>query len=301
MQNSLSGNARVNKAPFLAAFFTLLFIVAALCFYGSYVIIEAGTVGVILRLGAAKSEPIYEGFHFKIPFVDDVVKLDIRLRNTRADAASASKDLQTVVTQVAVQYSISDSMATQIYKKIGNTNSVADKIIQPAIMESVKAVTAQYTAEEIVTQRARVKGEIQSAISNYIDTTLDNKELKGAVNIANVAITDFKFSAEFDRAIEMKVRAEQEALQAKNEKIRRVTQAEASAAEKKLAAEADAYQIEVASKARADAIKREADALKDNKELIQLRLAEKWDGKLPYLSAGKDFMPLLNLPADKGN
>ena len=91
------------------------------------------------------------------------------------------------------------------------------------------------------------------------------------------------------------MRAEQEALKARNEKLRRVTQAEAAAAERTLAADAEAYQIEVASKARADAIRREAEALKDNPALIQLRIAEQWNGQLPQVSGG-DTIPLLSLP-----
>ena len=133
-----------------------------------------------------------------------------------------------------------------------------------------------------------------------MDTTLEQKEVVGALSLANVAITDFEFSAEFNRAIEEKVRAEQEALKAKNEKLRRVTQAEAAAAERTLAADAEAYQIEVASKARADAIRREAEALKDNPALIQLRIAEKWNGNLPQVSGG-NAVPLLNIEAIKGS
>ncbi|MEC8821972.1 MAG: hypothetical protein VYA08_13845, partial [Pseudomonadota bacterium] len=108
------------------------------------------------------------------------------------------------------------------------------------------------------------------------------------------AITDFDFSAEFNRAIEEKVRAEQEALKAKNENLKRVTQAEAAAAEKTLAADAMAYEIEVQSKARADAIEREAKALKDNPQLIQLRIAEKWNGVLPRFT-GSEAIPLLSI------
>ena len=102
------------------------------------------------------------------------------------------------------------------------------------------------------------------------------------------------FSEEFNRAIEDKVRAEQEALKAKNEKLRRVTQAEAAAAEKTLAADAKAYEIKVESQARANAIQLEAKALKDNPQLIDLRIAEKWDGKLPKFSGG-EAIPLLNI------
>ena len=260
----------------------------------TFVIVNAGKVGVVRKLGAVQPIPLEEGFHFKIPFIDTVIPVDVRLNNSDSEALSSSKDLQTVKTIVSVQYSINGEMAAQTYQKIGRRNQIQVTVIQPAISESVKAVTAKYTAEELITRRETVKLQIQKAIQTFIDSTMDRKGIKDGVLIANVAITDFNFSDEFNRAIEMKVKAEQEALQAKNEKIRRVTQAEAAASEKKLAADASAYEIYVGSKARADAIKREARSLKNNPELIQLRLAEKWDGKLPHFN-GTSALPFLNI------
>ena len=217
-----------------------------------------------------------------------------RLRKAENQASAASRDLQVVTTEVAVQYSLNGPIVPLTYQKIGRREIVEVTLINPAIMESVKAVTARYTAEQLVTERAEVKIQIQSAIESFIAQTLEQKQVVGAISLANVAITDFDFSAEFNRAIEEKVRAEQEALKAGNEKLRRVTQAEAAAAERTLAADAEAYQIEVASKARAEAIRREAEALKDNPALIQLRIAEKWDGRLPQVSGG-NTIPLLNI------
>ena len=260
----------------------------------SFVIVDSGHVGVIRTLGAVQMEALPEGFHLKKPFMDVIEEIDVRLRKTESRATAASKDLQVVSTNVAVQYSLNGPVAPLTFQKIGRADVVETTLIAPAIMESVKAITAQYTAEELVTRRAEVKNGIQEAIEDFINTTLAQKEAVGAVSLANVAITDFDFSAEFNRAIEDKVRAEQEALQAVNEKLRRVTQAEAAAAERTLAADAEAYQIEVASMARADAIRREAEALKDNPTLIQLRIAEKWDGKLPQFSGG-NVIPFLNL------
>jgi regulator of protease activity HflC (stomatin/prohibitin superfamily) len=260
----------------------------------SFVVVNSGHVGVVRTLGAVQPEPLKEGFHFKKPFLDQVEEIDIRLRKTENQASAASKDLQVVSTRVAVQYSLNGPVVPLTYQKIGRREIVETTLVDPAIMESVKAVTAEYTAEHLITRRAEVKSRIQSAVESFINETLAQKEVVGALSIANVAITDFDFSAEFNHAIEDKVRAEQEALQAKNEKLRRVTQAEAAAAERTLAADAEAYQIEVASKARADAIRREAEALKDNPALIQLRIAEKWDGRLPQVSGG-NTIPLLNL------
>ena len=260
---------------------------------------DSGHVGVVRRLGAVQMEPYPEGFHLKVPWLDSVEQIDIRLRKAESEAGAASRDLQVVRTQVAVQYSMTGPVMPLTYQQIGTRSVVSTTLIEPAIMESVKAVTAQYTAEELVTKRAEVKVKIQEAIETFIDTTLEQKGVIGALRLANVAITDFDFSAEFNRAIEEKVQAEQDALKARNEKLRRVTQAEAAAAERTLAADAEAYQIEVASKARAEAIRREAEALRDNPALIQLRIAEKWDGKLPQVSGG-NAIPLLNIEAIKG-
>lgn len=264
----------------------------------SWVIVNSGHVGVVRTFGAVQPDALEEGFHFKKPFMDLVEEIDVRLRKAEAEASAASKDLQVVGTKVAVQYSLVGPVAPLTYQKIGIRRIVESTLIAPAIQESVKAVTAQYTAEELVTRRAEVKNQIQSSIEEFVATTLERKGVQGAISLVNVAITDFDFSQEFNRAIEEKVQAEQEALKAKNEKLRRVTQAEAAAAERQLAADAEAYQIEVASKARAEAIRREAEALKDNPQLVQLRIAEKWDGQLPQVSGG-GAIPLLNVDALK--
>ncbi|MBT8150760.1 MAG: prohibitin family protein [Gammaproteobacteria bacterium] len=259
-----------------------------------FVIVESGHVGVVRMLGAVQPVSLPEGFHFKKPILDRVEQMDIRLTKAENAAQAASKDLQTVSTKVTVQYSLDGAVAPLTFQKIGTRGIVASTLINPAIMESVKSVTAQYTAEELITKRALVKVAIQNEISGFVNTTLQQKGAANALSIANVAITDFDFSAEFNRAIELKVRAEQEALKAENDKIRRVTQAEAAAAERNLAADAEAYAIEIESKSRADAIRREAAALKNNPELIQLRLAEKWDGVLPKVS-GDGAIPLINM------
>ncbi len=260
----------------------------------AYVIVNSGHVGVVRMLGAVQLTPLPEGFHLKKPFLDRVEEMDIRLTKEESKAGAASKDLQNVSTKVTVQYSLTGAVAPTTYQKIGVRRTVAATLINPAILESVKAVTAKYTAEELVTRRAEVKLQIQEAIDKFIHITLKQKGAEGALTIANVAITDFDFSTEFNRAIEEKVKAEQDALKAVNEKLRRVTQAEAAAAERTLAADARAYEIEVGSKARADAIRREAQALKNNPELIQLRMAEKWDGVLPRVT-GEGMIPLINL------
>ena len=260
----------------------------------SFTVIDAGYVGVVKRLGAVQPSYLSEGFHLKSPFIDSVEDFDIRLSKVETSAGASSKDLQVVETQIAVQYSMTPELMPLTLQKVGTRSVVERTLISPSIMESVKAITALYTAEQLITKRDEVKSKIQGQINSFLDETLSEKELNGLLIIANVAITDFDFSAEFNRAIEEKVRAEQDALKAKNEKLRRVTQAEAAAAERTLAADAAAYEIEVESRARADAIKREAEALAGNPQLIQLRIAEKWNGQLPRFSGG-DSIPLISI------
>jgi regulator of protease activity HflC (stomatin/prohibitin superfamily) len=282
-----------NLAKILAPLVILL--VAAFAILSSMtVIVESGHVGVVRTLGAVQPEALREGFHFKKPFIDKVEQMDIRLTASREQSTAASKDLQTVTTQVTTQFSLNGDMAPQIYQKVGTLPKVAVSLVQPAIQECVKGVTAKFTAEELVTKREFVKQQIQEALTNFLNNTLREKELLNSINIANLAITDFNFSDEFNRAIEAKVKAEQMALQAKNEKIMRVTQAEAASEERKLAASAEAFSTEVQSKARADAIQRESEALQQSPQIIRLRAIEKWDGTLPRIT-GQSAVPFLNI------
>ena len=290
LRHSQAGNAAYSAiVPIIVVLAFLLFLVAAM-----FVVVEAGHVGVVKRLGAVQEKALSEGLHFKRPFVDTVEQIDIRLMPTNAKSTAASRDLQTVSTEVNVTYSVNGELAPQMYQRIGDTRKVSAALVEPAIQESVKAVTAQYTAEELVTKRAEVKIAIQSAIEDFIAKTLADKDVQNGVTLANVAITDFVFSAEFNTAIEAKVKAEQEALRAKNEKLMRVTQAEAKESEVKLAADAQAYSTQVESEARAKAIELEAAALRDNPSIIKLRAIEKWDGAVPRIS-GSGSVPFINV------
>lgn len=273
----------------------IVLLIAALAVLGSLtVVIESGHVGVVRSFGAVQPDPLPEGLHFKKPFIDQVEQMDIRLTASHGKATAASRDLQTVTTEVTTQYSLNGQLAPLTYQRIGNLGKVSAALVEPGIQECVKSVTAKFTAEELVTKREVVKTQIQQALESFLNHTLKEKGVEGAIVIANIAITDFDFSEEFNRAIESKVKAEQEALQAKNVKLMRVTQAEAAAAQRQLEADAEAYSTTVQSKARAEAIQRESEALKQSPELIKLRTVEKWDGVLPRISGG-GVVPFLNV------
>lgn len=259
-------------------------------------IIQGGYVGVKRRFGKIQNEELTSGVHLLIPLVDGVVHVDTKMRSFNVSTEASSRDLQVIKSTVSIQHNIKGDMAAETYEAVGDLDAIDDRIIMPAASEVLKAVTAQYTAEELITKRAEVKEKITEGIKIYIQTTFKNRGLESNVHIDNVAVTDFDFSDEFNASIESKVKAEQEALKAENEKKKRVTEAEASAKEVELKADADAYKIKTESIERADAIKREAEALAQNPHLVKLRAIEKWDGKLPHFQSGNAPIPFLEVP-----
>jgi prohibitin 2 len=210
------------------------------------------------------------------------------------EASAASKDLQIVTTKISVQHSLNGTMAPEAFAAIGDLEKFDASVVSPAVMESLKAVTAQYTAEELITKRDAVKQQVSESIQEFINHTLREKDVEGALDIANVAIKDFNFSREFNESIEAKVKAQQEALRAINEKTKRITEAEAKARELELEADAEAYGIQKVSTERAAAIEREAAALAKNPSVVGLRAVEQWNGVLPQFT-GSAAVPFLDV------
>ena len=248
--------------------------------------VPVGHVGVVKRWGKVKHEAtLSEGLNFIMPMMTSLEYISIKLRRYEQDTSASSRDLQIVTTNVSIQYSF--VLASHLYQKMGDEKLIEHILMMPAVQESVKAVTAQFTAEELIKRRAEVKVLIEKQIEEFLVTTLTEKGLdKGSLTVANVAITDFDFSREFNESIEMKVKAEQRALQAKNEKEKKITDAEAVA-----------EQITLESVARAKAIKREAKAISENPLIIEYKRMEKWDGKLPKLTGG--VIPMFNVDDKK--
>ena len=165
-------------------------IVGLLIFYSGWVVVNPGHVGVVKRLGAVEPVPLPEGFHLKIPFLDIVEEIDVRLQPARVPGSAASNDLQQVDTTIVLQYSLNPSLVPKTYQQVGNREIINSAILLPAIAESVKAITAQFTAEELVKRRAEVTISMQTQIEAFLTETLTEKDLNGALAIANLAIEE---------------------------------------------------------------------------------------------------------------
>lgn len=267
--NNLNVKGSIKKAIIILVIF-LLFITLLKSFQS----VPTGYVGIKTRFGKVSDDVIQEGLNFKIPYIEKIVLMDCRTQKSEVDSSTASKDLQEVSLNVAVNYNVNRDTSYELYRQVGiNYESI---IISPAILESVKSITAQYTAEELITKRAEV--------SNKMEETLKEKIEARGFNVVDFNITDLDFSAAYNQAIEKKQVAEQQAKQAEYELQKSKIENEKKIAE----AEANAKVMQVQ-----DATTTE-NALKLKELEIQKAAIEKWNGVLPSTMAS-DTVPFLNI------
>jgi regulator of protease activity HflC (stomatin/prohibitin superfamily) len=248
---------------------------------------------------------LQEGIHFVVPVRDNIVQMEVRTQKITEDTVSASRDLQDVRTQVALNYRLDPDSAQLVYRQLGL--DYANRVIVPAIQESVKQVTARFNAEELITKRELVKNEIEEQIRARL----------AAYNIAvdTISITEFQFSDEFVRAVEAKVAAQQRALQAQNE-LRRIEieaqQAEARAVGEQQANIARAEGVRQANvlqaQGEAQAITTIDEQLRQSPSYLEWLKSQKWDGELPLVvggggsgANGQSVTPFIEIPTSRNS
>ena len=277
-------NVNMNAAKGIAIGVIILIIIGVVA-TASVKIVDAGHRGVLLHWNAVDLDnpPLDEGLHFVVPFQDEVVDIEVRTLKYEKETRSASKDLQTVETTVTVNYHPDREAVHRLYKNLGL--DYENRVIQPAIEETVKQVTANYNAEELITKRPLVKQDIESSIRER----LNQFEVVTEV----ISITDFEFSPLFAQAIEAKVEAEQKALKAEND-LRRI-EVEARQREANSIGLANANIAE--AKGEAEAISIINKALAENPNYLEWLKTQAWDGKLP-LVVGEGGTPFIQIPVN---
>jgi regulator of protease activity HflC (stomatin/prohibitin superfamily) len=249
----------------------VLALVILIVLFGSFGAISAGHKGVRTQFGAVIGS-INPGLYFKVPIIQGVEDMNVQTQKEQVDSEAASSDLQNVSTKIALNYNLYPDKVQELFSKIGN--DYKSRIIDPAIQEAVKAATAKYTAEELVTKREAVKDEIQVALTSRLATEF--------IQVSQVSIVNFDFSTSFNTAIEAKVTAEQDALAAKN-KLEQV--------------KFEADQRVAQATAEAEAIKIQATAINSQggADYVQLKAIEKWNGNLPTQMIPGGTVPFINL------
>lgn len=218
--------------------------------------INPGERGLIVRLGSLQENTLSDGTHFKIPFIDRIEVISIRIRKDEVRANAASRDAQQVNTLIAVNWRILTDQVDDIYQNVGTEQEVFDRIVAPAVSEVVKSSTAQKTAEETLQKREELKQDIDSKLSKRLE--------KYGLKLEDVSIVDVNFSKEFNDAIEAKQIAEQETKKARF--VAEKAEQEAQAAINKAKGEAEAQRLQQQT---------------ITNELLRKMWIEKWNGQLP--------------------
>lgn len=252
-------------------------------------IVPAGSTGVVVTLGSVSDTTYSEGFHLKIPFVQQVEIVSNKIQVYETDASAVSKDLQTVNSKIAVNFRVRSDASASIYKNIGA--DYQQVILMPAVQESMKAISAKYNAEQLITNRNQVGQEIKEQ--------LESKVSEYGIQIEKFNIVNFDFSAEFNSAIEQKQVAEQNLLKTKTEQEEQLVIADADAQKKIKAANAEAAAIKAKADAQAEANKVISESLNDT--LLKYQLLEKWDGSVPKVSGNANPLLTLDLDDIEGN
>ena len=254
--------------------FIIAALVLALFFFKPWVQIGAGERGVVQNFGAVQDIVLNEGIHFRIPVMQTVILMDVKIQKAITDAASASSDLQDVDLSVALNYHIIPDKANLVYQTIGI--EFKERIIDPAIQEVMKAVSARYTAEELITKRPAVSTEMQDALTSRL--------LNSNISVDAFSIVSFSFSQTFTDAIEAKQTAEQNALKAKRDLDRIRVEAEQTIAA--ATAEAEALGLQKMNIS--------PDLIELRKIEANLKAIEKWNGILPQVT-GAGAIPFIGV------
>jgi len=256
--------------------FVVLAAVFILLIMNPFVKIGAGERGVLLNFGAVQKDVLGEGLHLRIPIMQTIVKMDVKIQKSETRSEAASKDLQDIKSVIALNYHIIPDKANWVYQNIGV--EFKERIIDPSVQEAVKAVTAKYTAVQLIGER--------EAVSAAIKESLGEKLSGYNLYVDGFSVIDFSFSKKFTDAIESKQEAEQFALRAQRDLERIRIEAEQKIAQAK--AEAESLRLQKAQ---------------ITPELIELRKIEamreaiaKWNGTVPnVLLSGGGATPLLSL------
>ena len=221
-----------------------------------FVIISAGKRGVVLNWGAVSDKVLGEGIHLRVPIQQKIIAMDVRTVKMEVEALAYSNDLQTVDAKIALNYHTNPNSANTLYQEIGK--DYQERIISPSVQEVIKAVVANYKAQDLIEKREVVKEEIKGLLKERLG-------LKYLL-VDEFSIINFDFSSEYEKAIESKQVAQQKALEAENILTRIKIEAEQKVAE---------------AKGKAEALTIEGNALRATPQIVELRWIEKWNGQVP--------------------
>ena len=282
----------IRKIIFGAIIFVVIIVVIMMAFRT----VNTGTVGLLTTFGQVQDKTLGPGMHLVNPISDNIIPMSIQIQKEQQKASAASSDLQDVASTVVVNYHIDQNSAVEIFRTIGL--AFPDKIIDPKISEIVKSVSAKYKASQLITEREKVRSQIQTLLSDSLKPY--------NLLVDGVAITNFEFSPQFTKTIEQTVVAQQELITQQNQlaKVKvdaqqRVAIANATKTANILQAEGTANATVINANGEAQAIELVNNQIKNSPHYVDYFKIKTWNGKLPVVASNGGN--IITLPQDLFN
>jgi prohibitin 2 len=233
--------------------------------------VETGHRGIKVRFGQVKDDVLTEGLYFVNPFTTTIVQMDTRTQRWDGKTDAYTKDVQVSHIAFTLNYQLRPEATATVYRTVGT--DWANKLIGQVIYQDLKDVVAKWDAVDLIANRQKATDDAQAAIVRDLQSR--------NVVVTGFFLNDISFSDEFDKAVEAKVIAAQQALQAQNQ-TDRIKQ--------------EAQQKVIQAQAEAQSMKIRADALAQNPKLVEWEAVQKWNGVLPQYTLGGSI-PFIQMPA----
>lgn len=254
--------------------FGIIAVIGLTVFILTFVYVNPGEVGIFYNglSGGIQQDYAQQGIHPVIPMFQYINKMSVRTQKAQYDASAASKDLQEVSSQVAINFQIESNDSVWVYQNLGP--DYEQTIIHPKVQEIFKATASKFNAEELIQNREVVRQEAYSTLKESLS--------KYKIHLQELNIVNFNFSSDFNLAIEQKVVAQQ----------------------KLLKAEIDLQTVKIAANQTIVNASAQAEAfrllnLTTTPLVLQQQAIAKWDGKLPMVVGGAyPFVPIQNINSE---
>ena len=263
----------MDKKVFGIPLLVLLLLVCLIVMVNPFVMVGPGERGIKIRLGQVQTTSYEEGLHLIVPFIDKFRTMDVKTQRNTKTTAVYTKDIQQARITYVLNYNVEPSSVNKLFQQVGL--DYESKILIPVVEGTIKDIIGKWNAQDLIANREKATGDILFKLQEQLK---DNYLV-----ITDFQMTEINYSDVFEKAIESKVTAEQEALKAKNKTV----QVQEEARQKVIAAEAEARSMAI-----------RAQALSQNKSLVQYEAVQKWDGKMPQYMLGNS-VPFINVTGGK--
>lgn len=214
--------------------------------------VESGEAVVLKSFGEAK-ESVHAGLHWRFWPRDSVEYYDLKTQEIKEKFEAYSQDAQPMDAQLTIQFKVQPDKLIEINRVYGNLDVLKERIISIAL-EKAKVVLSRSSAMVIIETRSslsnNVEEEMRKAVQNYyIDLTM-------------VVVEDLSFNDAFENAVEQKMIAEQQKLQAEYDKATAIIKAEQELEVAKKQAEAEIEKAKGNAQAQIEVANAQAEEIK---------------------------------------